>query len=79
MHLSARKFYRLWQRRGEIRCVHDWLVIPVNAESSSKRFWRGPRAQEVGKPENYTPNATLSKCALCDQSIEAQALNDIVI
>ena len=36
-----------------------WLNLS-NPELSPKRFWRGPRSQEVGEEGDYIPNATLS-------------------
>ena len=49
-----------------IGCLVVWLNV-FNAELSPKRYWRGPRSQEVGEEGDYIPNATLSPPG-CDES-----------
>ena len=70
---NACPFQSSWMQLAGAYFEYDGLVLSVakiglvsfnlfNAELSPKRYWRGPRSQEVGGEEDYRlPNSTLSR------------------
>ena len=51
LHSSTQSLFR--HENGLSRCYTGWLNL-FNAELSPKRYWRGPRSQELGEEGDYT-------------------------